>query len=219
MQNAHDPDSVLPLRVRALVLFVVGGTALVSYSLVARLTHGRSMDLHTRLDDAIPFLPWTIWLYLPLYYLFFVVAAFAIRTRGVYVRAAISVVIASVVAYAIFFVMPSTYPRPEWASDGTVTSALLRFVRGADLPNNTFPSLHVTMTTAIVLACARESRARALVLAAIGVFPTLATLTTKQHWVVDIPGGLVLAALAHLMAFRARVPAEASVSSVGEESR
>jgi hypothetical protein len=218
MSSPHDPDPVLPLRVRAVLLFVVGGLALASYTLVARLTHGRSVDLHTRLDDAIPFLPWTIWLYMPLYYGFFVIAAFLIRTRDVYVRAALSVALASAIAYAVFFVMPSTYPRPEWADDGTLTSLLMRFVRGADLPNNTFPSLHVTMTTTIVLACARESRKRAVVLAGIGVFPTLATLTTKQHWVVDIPGGLVLALLAHLMAFRARVQTKANVRSVGETS-
>src|SRR5215212_3470003 len=53
--------------------------------------------LRTRLDDAIPFLPWTSWCYLPFYAAIFIMAIGGFRRRRLFQRAALAVVCVMVI--------------------------------------------------------------------------------------------------------------------------
>src|SRR6478752_8022144 len=60
---------------------------------IGHLHLSRSTELlRTRLDDAIPFWPWTSWCYLPFYAGVFIIAIIGIKRRALFNRALLSVV-------------------------------------------------------------------------------------------------------------------------------
>jgi membrane-associated phospholipid phosphatase len=98
-----------------------------------------------------------------------------------------------------------------------------------DGPTNTLPSLHVGLAAYTLFFGARISHGvldcgrRRLLLLAGGLWVSAiayAALATKQHYVVDLPAGLLVAAVAHRWAWRDRRSAHVrsgfAVRSIGE---
>lgn len=110
------------------------------------------------------------------------------------------------VNFAAFALYPVDGPRPQ----GVAEHALYRFLVDVDAPTNSFPSLHAGLTVYsflfgyAILGGALGRRGRiAFVLAACiwGGAILYSTLAIKQHWVVDLPVGVVAAWLAHRWAW------------------
>ena len=75
-----------------------------------------------------------------------------------------------------------------------------------DPVGNTFPSLHVANATfcSVVTLAANRRVGRFVTALAAGV--CISVLTMKQHWAIDIPGGLALATIG-VAVWRARLAA------------
>jgi membrane-associated phospholipid phosphatase len=163
-------------------------------------------DLMTPLDAAIPFLPWT----LPVYGSFYVLVLAAAWGCGAeeFVGLMAALLLANVLCYAGFVLLPSAYPRPELSVlAGTRWYEPFRSMWGSDKPGNTFPSLHVAITFVLALRL-RLRRAGALWLGW-ALLVCASTLTVKQHYLADVVGGIAVALAAHALAFRpppARTP-------------
>lgn len=71
---------------------------------------------------------------------------------------------------------------------------------GQDKPGNTFPSLHVA-TTVLGALRLRHRRGGALWLLWAALI-SVSTLTVKQHFLVDVLGGLAVAFAVHAVVFR-----------------
>jgi membrane-associated phospholipid phosphatase len=196
------------LATKLVIAWAVAAIHIASYHAVASLSLRPERDFMTPLDERIPFLPWTVWLYMPLWIVFFHVVVVSLQSWGTLLRCVLSVVLASVLAYAAFVLFPSSYPRPELFSDDGPTSGLLLLVWAVDRPNNTFPSLHVALPFVLALACLQDDRRLGRWLVWLALVPSLATLTVKQHYVIDVIGGGALALVVHAAvfpAFRARL--------------
>ncbi|MCB0406282.1 MAG: phosphatase PAP2 family protein, partial [Bdellovibrionales bacterium] len=144
------------------------------------------------IDRATPLVPWTFLIYTSDYLLILTVILWTSREEfNHFARMAFMVLFFCGV---FFYLMPTTYPRPEYPN---VSSAIVRaamwLVSAADSPANCFPSQHVALTS----ICAWSMRRRGSVLHAFYWLWALAifasTLTTKQHYFCDILGGLVVA--------------------------
>lgn len=194
----------------ALALFSL---IIAAYLSVGHATLGHQRDFMTTLDGRIPYLPWTIWVYLPLYALFFHAAIWSIRSWDVFFRGMTSLVLASLLAEAIFLLVPAEYPRPPIPADGSMTASLLQLLRTIDPPTNTFPSLHVGFTVTAALACWRDDPRRGRWMGLVACFPCVSILTVKQHFVVDLLGGLVIALVAHAAAFGVERPRDVRPSA------
>jgi membrane-associated phospholipid phosphatase len=57
----------------------------------------------------------------------------------------------------------------------------------------------------VALAAWQDNKKRGTLILALAALPILAILTTKQHYIADLIGGLVVAGVSHWMAFRAGV--------------
>src|SRR3954451_6604963 len=68
--------------------------------------------LRTRLDDAIPFWPWTAWCYLPFYAGVFIIAIIGIKRRALFNRALVSVMIVMTIGAVGHIFIGAEYPRP-----------------------------------------------------------------------------------------------------------
>ena len=162
---------------------------------VAAMRHAR--DLVTPLDGAIPFLAWTVWIYLagvPL------IAAplFALRSEPAFRRAARRCALIVLVSFACFATTPVSSPSLREAaamagSDG-LTAWAVRALHGIDPPGNLFPSLHVSLSVLACWSTAAEAppRWRWAFWAALTLIVVSVT-TTKQHLLIDVLGGLALA--------------------------
>jgi hypothetical protein len=184
---------------------VILPVALVQSAAYTGLNHSPEAACHrlplTALDEAIPFLPWTVWGYLLLLGLS-VALPFLIRRRGVFRRTVLAYGAAVPAAFLVFLIWPTAYPRPCWAPDGTWSGWAYGWLIRLDTPECAFPSGHVLVPAISAWGVYRDGRwygpwVLGLTLA---LSPTI--LTTKQHYLWDLLGGLALAAAGVLWAER-----------------
>jgi membrane-associated phospholipid phosphatase len=182
----------------------VAGAQILLYMGIGRAELPRSTELlRTAVDDAIPFLPWTSFCYLPFYLGVFVLALFAIECRRVFHRALAAMALVGVVAAFFHALLPATYPRPILVAPyANLGERFMAFVQSVDPPGNVFPSLHVAHSVALSLVLHRHrpqaGRAAWVMTAAL----TVSTLTTKQHFIADLFAGAALGWGAATLALR-----------------
>jgi membrane-associated phospholipid phosphatase len=179
---------------QALVLTAIMLASLGGYLLVlkwrgpdARLT------THTTWDDVIPFRPGWVWVYLIPYVIGpIVIGSFRRETFRWYVQRGLVLV---VVTLLIFIAVPTkTAPRPRLdLGDGPTAQLYQLIVEVDEPPANAAPSLHVSLTFLLALAFMRDFPRWAW-LAAIAIsLVWLATLFTRQHHLLDVATGILLA--------------------------
>jgi membrane-associated phospholipid phosphatase len=165
---------------------------------------GRSTEiLRTRLDDAIPFWPWTAWCYLPFYAGVFIIAIAGFKRRALFNRAVLAVLIVMSIGALGHIFVGAVYPRPILQPPyADISAAFLASVQHIDPPGNVFPSLHVAHTTMLSLILIKDRPRVGLVALAMATALALSTLTTKQHFLADVLSGYALAFFGRWLALR-----------------
>lgn len=159
------------------------------------------------IDRLVPLVPGTVWIYLSIY---FVYAASCILQKDleVYGRFLRSYLLAYFGSTVIFLLFPTTFPREMFVigsgPSATTSEEVLVLFRLWDRPTNCLPSMHVASAVLAALPF-RDRQPRLYVTfliwaAAIGV----TTVTTKQHYAIDVVTGAVFGWLCHRVAFRTR---------------
>lgn len=148
----------------------------------------------TSLDQAIPFLVWTIWPY-GLLLLADLVFPFLVRDRALFNRMLLAYGVAMGANFLVWSLFPTTMARPSLPSEDTLSAAAYRLLVAIDGAGNCFPSGHVTIPAVGVWALSREwPRYRVVLWVALALF-SLSILTTKQHYVADLLAGFATAML------------------------
>lgn len=142
----------------------------------------------TSLDRAVPLSPWAMPLYCS-HFVFLPFALLSIRGEAAFDRTLKSVLLAAVLSDLIFFVFPTTFPRP--AADGVLFDA----IRSLDAPANCFPSQHVALAFLAAWGLRLDGRPWAPLGYAWAAVIAASTILVKQHYAADVAGGLALAAL------------------------
>jgi membrane-associated phospholipid phosphatase len=146
----------------------------------------------TAIDRAVPFLEWTIWIYVS-YFLFLFVPVAVCRDEARVTRVLYALALNSVLAGVIFLAWPTQLTAQQPAGGG-LTGLLWRALLTVDRPVNCVPSLHVANACVCAFALQHEGRRwRSLAPVWLALI-MLSTLTTKQHVVIDIAAGVLLAA-------------------------
>lgn len=143
-------------------------------------------------ERLIPFVPLMIVPYMSID-LFFVMAPFLCRDQAELRTFARRTAFAILAAGVFFLLLPLklAWQRPQ--ADGWLGVVFTTFV-SMDQPHNLFPSLHITLRTLLADMYARHTRG--VVRLAVLVWFSLigiSTVLTKQHHVVDVIGGFILA--------------------------
>lgn len=149
----------------------------------------------TALDRAIPLIPWTVCIYFGCYAFwalhYCLCAAVPTRARRFFTAD----FIAKGVCFVFFVGLPTTMARP--AVQGlNVWESLVRALYILDAPVNLFPSIHC-LNSWLCWASARDIPAfsrgyKAFALGA-AVAVCVSTLTLRQHVLLDVAGGILLA--------------------------
>lgn len=165
----------------------------------------KHFDLTTELDRRTPFLPWTIVIYFSCYLFWCVNYVLSVRENRERTWRFLSAdFLAKLVCLACFLAIPTTNARPEIVGH-TIWEELMRFLYWIDSPDNLFPSIHcLTSWFCYIGIRKREDVPRWYrtfsCLFAVAVF--VSTLTTKQHVIADVAGGVALAEISYWIAGR-----------------
>lgn len=153
------------------------------------------------LDLVIPFLPWTVSIYIGAF-LYWVIAIVVILRGGKdnAFRFLCAHMVSLLVALVFFLFLPTTNTRSIPVGGGFWEWGM-RLLYALDTPDNLFPSLHCELSWLCwralrpVPGVSKFWKGFALVFTLL-VF--VSTLTTKQHILIDVAGGWLLAELAFL---------------------
>ena len=189
------PDALLTLLLVPAIL----GTNLIYDA----LNHGPNrIFLRTPLDDALPVLPVFAIPYVSL--IPFVGASLLLmllfRVRE-FRSAALSMIVVWFISYAFYFFLQSYVARPA-VSGGDFFSGLVRSVYASDSPYNDFPSLHTSLSTIIAIHWWHIDRRIGVPVALWTALIVASTVLIKQHYLADVLGGLVLAAVTSAVLLR-----------------
>lgn len=153
-------------------------------------------------DAAIPFLPWTIVIYLGcLVYWFFLYRRIAFLPRERADRFYCSNLLGKAISLPIFILFPTAMARPE-VTGTTFWDSALRFLYAIDASDNLFPSIHCLIAW-LCWAGVRGNKEVSLpwrVSAAVmAVLVCLSTLTVRQHVLPDVFAGILLGELCYAL--------------------
>jgi len=182
-------------RVKTTYMFLLGVFSLATYFAVQQLvTH--QYDFLTSFDKAIPFLPWTVWIYHSIVPVIVATMFLLVQTRRLFFTTFWSAFAATVIINLFYVMFPSFYPRPELVGNG-ITEYLVQLSYTIDNSSNTFPSGHVAFAWLMFWGVFYSRKAqeipllkRIFLLWAIGL--SLSTLTLKMHYIIDIIGGFAV---------------------------
>ena len=164
----------------------------------------------TAWDMAIPFLPWTIVIYIGTFLYWAVTTVVVLRRdRDSGFRFLWAHCLSLLMALVFFLLLPTTNTRPTPGKD-TLWDWGMGLLYALDTPDNLFPSLHCELSWLCYLALKktpgipRWGKVSALVFTLL-VF--VSTLTTKQHILIDVVGGWVIGEISFLLCGNPKVMA------------
>ncbi|MFM7584256.1 MAG: phosphatase PAP2 family protein [Caldilinea sp.] len=177
---------------------LVGGlfaTIWVVNDFTARRT--RHFTTRHRLDDLIPFLPFFALPYFSAYvlgngaYLF-------LREEANFTRILLGYLLIYLLSNTSYLLLPTRVERREQLNPDTASTHILARFQHLSKPFNNFPSMHVSycLFSALVVATYADNGWGGLLLVWAEVV-ALSTLFTKQHHLLDVAAGALLATLAY----------------------
>lgn len=152
-------------------------------------------DLHTNLDNIITFNKYFIYPYIYWYIyiiLFFIYMSFKDKDR--FYNAITEITIGIIICFVIYYFFQSTVARPDISYDSSITGKIVKCVYNMDKPFNCFPSIHILETIIVFKHLNNvENKGIKIYNYMSMILITLSVLFIKQHVIVDVIAGLVLA--------------------------
>jgi membrane-associated phospholipid phosphatase len=107
-----------------------------------------------------------------------------------------------IVSYVGFLVYPTVAPRPAQVFGDGFSAWTLRLAYSLDPPHGCFPSLHVAYSFVSAFTCYRVNRGVGVAAAVWATLIGISTVYTKQHYVVDVIAGALVAYVADVLFLR-----------------
>lgn len=141
-------------------------------------------------EEEIPFMPWTAVIYLSLFIQGCVIIYSINRSMLLNVVNVMAILVLAHVAGFILF--PTEYPREQYPTD----NILIQYLRFIDTSANCLPSFHVGSTIFFAFCfhrgATKVSRISKICMWTWSITIIVSTLTTKQHYVLDICASLIV---------------------------
>lgn len=179
-------------------LFMIAHTIFYTYSNLYPWFQPLFLPL-LALDYRVPLIPWTFLIYVSDYVLF--VLIICLHKDKQQFNSMVRMCFVILVVCGMFFIIyPTTYPRPPYPKSGNfLVSSIMHIIGSADTPHNCLPSLHVCLTGVAVWSIRAFGWRKFLPFWIWAVAIFISTLTTKQHYFVDVVGGIALIAAVALV--------------------
>jgi membrane-associated phospholipid phosphatase len=189
---ALPPSSqIIPLAILSLVFAAWFALCYGGAAALAQFIPWRA-QVELPIDARLPFWPGAAALYLTIGPAL-LLAPFVFRSVGALLPLFATLMLETAVAAALFLVFPVD-DAPIVCCEPGPSGALFRLADALNLHHNNLPSLHVAFACTLALAYAhRVSRGGVWLLFAWAVAVTASTMFTRQHFLLDLLAGVVLA--------------------------
>ena len=191
---------ILPKRVILLPLWALLWNTLTYQGSALLTASWHHYDLALPLDRAIPLVPWTIVIYFGCFvfwalHLMWLAWRNDAVTRWFYTADFLS----KLLCLVFFLLLPTVMHRPEVEGTGFWSDAI-RFLYQIDKPYNLFPSIHCMVSWLCWISVRQEKGWYRWFALAAAIAICISTLTTRQHVLLDVFGGIAAAELSWLAA-------------------
>ncbi|MCE3013683.1 MAG: phosphatase PAP2 family protein [Proteobacteria bacterium] len=172
------------------------------YALTGHLSGELGITIEmTSLERAIPLMPWTIWIYSGLYPVYLLWCFYHFQDMGELNKTLYGFFILTLISGCCFIFYPLISPRVLYPvlDTSSLNGRFLLFIRSTDTVGNCFPSLHVGFCTLFALTFYRTNIYKFIIAMIVATLISVSTLTIKQHYLVDVIGGAMLASLIYFV--------------------
>lgn len=183
-------NTVLPL------VFTLALQGLVYFGSKLLMAGAYHHNLETAWDLAIPFLPWTVSIYVGTF-LYWAISFLLILRSGTEnaFRFLCAHCMSLLIALVFFLLLPTTNTHPQ-IEGGGLWNFGMRLIYALDTPDNLFPSLHCELSWLCFQGLKKVENVptggkRLALIFSLLIF--VSTLTTKQHILLDVFGGWLIA--------------------------
>jgi membrane-associated phospholipid phosphatase len=186
-----------------MLLCYAGWVALYYATAWIGAVRGPVFDPALPVDSGFPVLPWTFFVYLLAYVI--VLGLFVIRRNAAFLNLAFSCfILMNLAAFVLFALFPAQGPERDFASEG---GGIIGLVHAVDSRFNAFPSLHVANPWLVAFLAAKERKFSwlSVLFFVIALSISISTLLVRQHYLLDVLGGIALAVLTAAIMFRREV--------------
>lgn len=165
-------------------------------------------DFTSVLDNQIPFIKEWIVIYI-LSYAFWIINFVMVsrENKETWFRFATADIMSKLICAVFFIIIPTTNIRPQ--VPGTdIFSDLVRLIYRADLPANLFPSIHCLVSWLCFIGIRKSEKIPLWYKIFSCLFAILicaSTQFTKQHYLADVAGGILIAELCYRTANHTRI--------------
>jgi len=160
-------------------------------------------DFTSGLDNKIPFIKEWVVIYLVCYIFWAANYILVVREgREQWFRFAFADYLSRIICGIFFILLPTTNIRPDVPGDD-IFSRLMRLVYDLDSPTNLFPSIHCLVSWFCFIGIRKSKKIPFWYKAFSCIFAILVFLSTqftKQHYLIDIIGGVLIAELCYYIA-------------------
>lgn len=170
---------------------------MLGYFLLNELSRGTERTLMLPLDNLLPFIPAFSLAYVAMYFMGFL-PFFTVRNTSYLRKVALGYIILGGISFLIFALFPVKMIRPDFAAEHGF-ELLVSIIYHIDLPYNTFPSLHVIQVFFAALVVRKVNKRAGNYAFLLAVPISLSTLLIKQHYVLDLAAGLLIAVVGYLV--------------------
>jgi membrane-associated phospholipid phosphatase len=165
-------------------------------------------DFTTGFDRMVPFVKEWIIIYFGCYVFWGVNYILAAREgKEKWFKFAFADILAKLICGVIFVAVPTTNIRPE-VTGNDIFSILMRLLYNIDRADNLFPSLHCLMSWFCFIGIRRSKKVPLwykVFSCVFAVMVCLSTQFTKQHYMVDVLGGILISELCYLLSCNTRI--------------
>jgi membrane-associated phospholipid phosphatase len=181
------------------VLFLI--QLLVGYNLIQRyFSVGRTLTIPF-IDNNIPFIPAFVLAYLCYAIIIILPFALTFRNKKQFLAISTAFFFVATIGNICYIFFQTTIIRPEIIPNN-ITNKLILFIYSVDKPVNLFPSLHVALPVLTTLCLSQIRKKSVYILAPITVLIILSTLFIRQHHILDVVSGLLVAFIGYKFIFK-----------------
>ncbi len=189
-------------------LFLYGIVYITWFKALEVRTNVQMFNVHTSLDDRIPFneffiIPYMMWFF----YIGWVLVYFCLVNKTEFFKVFIAMFGGMTICLVIYTIWPNMQSlRPTTFARDNIFTHIVAWLYSIDTPTNVCPSIHVynSMIAYIAVRNSEEFKRNnkvKLICLTLTVLISLSTMFLKQHSTFDVAAGIILSMLMYLMVY------------------
>ncbi len=183
-----------------LLCFIFFACMYLGYILIQKILTTANVLTIPFIDNNIPLVSWFAIPYLSMYFITLLPFLFTWNDKKKLFATSFTFLYAAAIAHAIFLIYPTMMVRPTLIPLNSF-DYLVEYIYLIDPPINAFPSLHVLYSALAYLCLRRINKSIALLALPFSSLTIVSTVLIKQHFFIDVVGGLALSFFAYKTIF------------------